>query len=173
MATNFFGPVQIGTKVDVEAGGTYIRTKVEAGGNYVEFSGRDKEDDDEAEHDQLLEPVTDEDVKRYIDIMIPQIVNQNHWYAIVRPLMWRSVIIDGDYEGAVSYIRRLYPDGLWKCPTTDDLRRLDACSMRKSLDKWSEDDAPIHGARFYKMHSLATAFLAMLSSHRPRVSSPA
>lgn len=166
MATNFFGPVTIGTKVTVESGATYIRTKVEAGGRYYEGI-TDKEQVEEAEA-ELMPPLTDDDLVIYINALAPQINVQNKWFAIVKPLMWIGEIQPKDYDGAVAYIHRLFPKGLHKEFTADDIRKIDTLCFDKPLEKWSDEKAPIHGARYLSMKSLTEAFFGMISQHEKR-----
>lgn len=164
MATNFYGTVNIGTKVDVEPGGTYIRTKVESGGTYNEYAA-DKVEGKETKTEKT--PLTQQIIKSYIDLLIPEIKMQNQWFAIYKPLVWAGVVSDTDYTGTYNYIHGMYPNGLEVDFKVDSIRKLDVDSMRKTLDKWNEKDAPVSGARFYKIEGLAKAFYGMLQNHCP------
>lgn len=163
MATNFYGTVNIGTKVDVEPGGTYIRTKVESGGTYIEY-GADKIDGTETEETEKT-PLTPQIIKSYIDLLIPEIKHQNQWFAIYKPLVWAGIVGNSDYVGAYNYIHGLYPNGLKVDFNIDNIRKLDVDSLRKTLDKWNESDSPVSGARFFKIEGLAKAFYNMLMKH--------
>ena len=156
MAINFFGETKIGTQVKVEAGGTYIRTKVEPGGTYNEYSAAA---DDDVPEEQKEPMVVDRDMlKSYILGVSAGFTQQNHWFAVVKPLMWKGLVTDGDYEAGIRYVHELITEGIKPDFSTDDIRKMDCLSMSKPLDKWTEDDAPISGVRFTKMKALCTAF---------------
>jgi len=161
MAINFFGEVQIGTHVVVESGASYTRTKVENGGVYNEYVGKDAIQDNETEQVETVavdNEGDDDKLVQFIASVSKSFKKQNHWFAIIKPLMWKGLIAEGDYEGAVTFIKKLFPNGVNKQFTADDIRKLDCFSMSKKLEKWDENNAPLHGARYMVIKAYTEAF---------------
>lgn len=80
------------------------------------------------------------------------ITTKRLWFVPCKCLMWMEMVEEDDFRTAVSKVLEHFPDVKLD---HKDLSRQNVDSFRKSLDKWSEDDAPVKGKTYQKYHDLA------------------
>ncbi len=85
----------------------------------------------------------EEKLHQAITELLPFINKKRQWFPVVKTLMWKGYVVEGDFAGAASMIQRLFPEGLNPNIDSADLSKLNVQSFSKKLDKWNVMDAPI------------------------------
>lgn len=171
MATNFYGPVTIGTKVDVEQGGTYIRTKVEAGGVYNEYSNGE-EVVEKAQDKGEQKNVTPEEARRLEDIAAIRVVmammNEDkfvfklatQWQAVYRIFVdyrgWTT-----EYRGFTTQINELDE---WRVPCTEDaVQSIGESYFHKPYKDWNENESGLKSGVYHRVADIAKKLVEFLN----------
>lgn len=167
MATNFYGPVTIGTKVDVEEGGTYIRTKVEAGGVYNEYSsGEEKLEDKE-------KPVSNEDADRLQDaaairVVMAMIDEKDQTPVFKYATQWQAVYrIFVDYRNWTSeyrsFSKQINDIQDWRIPCTEDaIQSIGESYFHKPYKEWNETESRKKSGVFHRVADIAEKLVEFL-----------
>lgn len=110
------------------------------------------------EHEEL----TDEVLRNKINQVLPMMQgkgNQRKWFCIAKVLMLRGLVVNGDFDAAGKFIRRLYPNGLSPDYDARDLARLHTGTFMLPINFWNPNDAPVtRPAEFNQYLQLAKSF---------------
>lgn len=75
------------------------------------------------------------------------------WFVPCKCLMWMEMVREDDFRTAASMIQEHFSDA--EIDPKDLSAKVNVDCFRKSLDKWNDDDAPVHGKTYEKYHDLA------------------
>ena len=81
------------------------------------------------------------------------IVNKRQWFSVIKVLMWRGYVCDGDFAGAVAMIQKLMPELELDAK---DMSRLNVLSFTKPLEQWDVGNAPVKGNVFTQYKDIAS-----------------
>lgn len=134
--------------MEIQSGATLIQKNcdiIENGGVKIvnNYGAGGKQEKDE-------KPLTEEELVEKIRFVRPKIGKSHRlWFPVCKYMMWRKMVIEGNFEGAVSIIARLMPEEASNL-NAKDLSSLNVLCFEKTLDAWKDEDAPVHGTTFNK-----------------------
>ena len=79
--------------------------------------------------------------------------NKRQWFSVIKVLMWRGYVCDGDFAGAVAIIQKTMPELKLDAK---DMSRMNVQSFSKSLERWDISDAPVGGNVFMQYKDIAS-----------------
>lgn len=102
-------------------------------------------------------PVTNYMIGKALKEVVDKITLNRQWYSIYRVLVDRDVVCEGDYNGFLSLLKDIMCE---EAPTVtvDELKRMAVFSFAKPVALWEENNAPVHGTRFYDYMNIANDF---------------
>lgn len=107
--------------------------------------------------------ISDDDLQRIINRMIPKITQNRHWFCIIKPLMLHGQVRYNDFAGAKEKIESLFPAGLPKEINAVDLQAMHTGSLRDVIDCWDFQDCPWSNETIFKAYvKMAFEFESML-----------
>lgn len=89
--------------------------------------------------------------------------NKRQWFSVIKVLMWRGYVCDGDFAGAVAMIQRIIPDLKLDAK---DMSRMNVQSFSRPLERWDISDAPVCGNIFMKYKDIASKGLEIIPEKR-------
>jgi hypothetical protein len=107
--------------------------------------------------------ITDEQVSWVIQQVGPTITIARMWFAVFRAMTQKGVMPIKAYYRFEERVRKELPNHE-KLPSADELQRQDILSFSKPIANWTESNAPVTGARFYKYKSLGERTMALLDA---------
>jgi len=96
---------------------------------------------------------TAENLHTALETMKDLIENKRQWFSVIKVLMWRGYVCEGDFAGAVAMIQEVIP-GLML--DAKDMSRLNVQSFTKPLERWDVSDAPVQGNVYMQYKSIAS-----------------
>lgn len=103
---------------------------IEKGGKKIVYNGDNPD----------LHPLTEEELKRKVDIVLPCIKSARMWFSVCKYMMWRHMCAEMNFKDACDILIHLYPE--LKLDYTK-LRDLNVFSLKEELDDWKyEYDKP-------------------------------
>lgn len=81
------------------------------------------------------------------------IENKRQWFSVIKVLMWRGYVCDGDFAGAVAMIQEAMPHLQLDAK---DMSRMNVQSFSKPLERWDMGDAPVKGNVFTQYKDIAS-----------------
>lgn len=93
-----------------------------------------------------------ESIRESLETLKSQVGNNRQWFSVVKVLMWKGYVNDGDFAGAAALICEVLPDVRLDAK---DLSRLNVQSFSKPLDKWDVGNAPVQGNVFIQYRDIA------------------
>lgn len=98
-------------------------------------------------------PITEEQLVEKVNFVRDKIGNsQRLWFPVCKSMMWHKLVPEGDFNGAVAILERLFPDLKLNAK---DLSSMNVFCFQDDLEKWTDEKAPVHGATFNKYYSIA------------------
>ena len=97
-------------------------------------------------------PATAEHLQSSLEELRGLIVNKRQWFSVIKVLMWRGYVSDGDFAGAVAMIQRIMPDLKLDAK---DMSRMNVQSFSRPLERWDISDAPVAGNVFMQYKDIA------------------
>jgi len=98
-------------------------------------------------------PATAEHLHAALEELRGLITNNRQWFPVVKVLMWRGYVCDGDFAGAVAMIQQIMPDLRLDAR---DMSRMNVQSFSKPLERWDISDAPVGGNVFMQYRNIAS-----------------
>lgn len=98
-------------------------------------------------------PATAEHLHTALEELGKLIVNKRQWFSVIKVLMWRGYVSDGDFAGAVAMIQEIMPDLKLDAK---DMSRMNVQSFSKPLERWDISDAPVGGNVFMQYKDIAS-----------------
>lgn len=103
--------------------------------------------------------LADEKVRQRIEALLPKFKSKRSWFSVVKVLMLRGYVLDGDFKAASTFLNKLFPDGLMVSYDASDLSKLHVGCLRKPLDEWTFEASTMKQRAIYDAyHSLALEF---------------
>jgi len=81
------------------------------------------------------------------------ICNKRQWFPVIKVLMWRGYVCEGDFAGGVAMIQEAMPD---LDLDAKDMSRMNVQSFSKPLERWEMSDAPVKGNLFIQYKHIAS-----------------
>ena len=100
-----------------------------------------------------------ENLNAALEEMKELIENKRQWFSVIKVLMWRGYVCDGDFAGAVALIQEVIPDLMLDAK---DMSRLNVQSFSKPLERWDVSDAPVQGNVFMQYKSIASKGMELI-----------
>ena len=100
-----------------------------------------------------------ENLNAALEEMKKLIENKRQWFSVIKVLMWRGYVCDGDFAGAVALIQEVIPDLMLDAK---DMSRLNVQSFSKPLERWDVSDAPVQGNVFMQYKSIASKGMELI-----------
>ena len=91
------------------------------------------------------------------------IENKRQWFSVIKVLMWRGYVCDGDFAGAVAMIQRIIPDLKLDAK---DMSRMNVQSFSRPLERWDISDAPVCGNVFMQYKDIASKGMEIIPEKR-------
>ena len=91
------------------------------------------------------------------------IASKRQWFSVIKVLMWRGYVCDGDFAGAVAMIQKMVPEIELDAK---DMSRLNVLSFSKPLEQWDVSDAPVEGNVFMRYKDIATKGMEIIPEKR-------
>ena len=89
--------------------------------------------------------------------------NKRKWFSVIKVLMWRRYVCDGDFAGAVAMIQQIMPELELDAK---DMSRLNVQSFSKPLERWDASDAPVQGNVFTQYKDIATRGMELIPENK-------
>ena len=89
--------------------------------------------------------------------------NNRQWFPVIKVLMWRGYVCDGDFAGAVAMIQQIIPDLRLDAR---DMSRMNVQSFSKPLERWDISDAPVGGNVFMQYRDIASKGMEIIPEKR-------
>ena len=104
-----------------------------------------------------------ENLRTALQEMKDLIGNNRQWFSVIKVLMWRGYVCDGDLAGAVAMIQEAMPN---LSLDAKDMSRQNVQSFSKPLERWDESDAPVHGNVFAQYKHIAAKGMEIIPEKR-------
>ena len=106
---------------------------------------------------------TSENLHAAFEELKGMIDNKRKWFSVIKVLMWRRYVCDGDFAGAVAMIRQIMPELELDAK---DMSRLNVQTFSKPLERWDASDAPVQGNVFVQYKDIATKGMELIPENK-------
>lgn len=106
--------------------------------------------------------LTEEELNALIVKISSEIKIARQWFAVYRAMVDYDVQATGDFQDFCSRVKSLLPDFPY-LPDAKELSRMEVQSFAKPIAMWTENNAPVVGARFMEYRRIAMLMASYLS----------
>ena len=100
-----------------------------------------------------------ENLSGALEAMVTMVGNNRQWFPVIKVLMWKGYVREGDFAGAVALIREMLPATNLDAK---DMSKLNVQSFTKPLERWDVGNAPVQGNTFSQYKSIAEQAMALI-----------
>lgn len=90
----------------------------------------------------LIITIAPDELKPKLDIIVPRMSNQRHWFVVAKYFMKKHFVLEGDFRGAVDLIMEAYNGNPPISIDAKDLSRLNVDIFAKDVDLWYGANSP-------------------------------